>query len=112
MTMILKKPDMLPEIVNITANDIVKLFNPGGAYAGIPHDDYSSQITMYYRDGKFNFEVCFHKYYGDVLLVKSKYHHKCTNSNLCDMSDDDITRLYAAMKWLDTTEGERECTMI
>ena len=96
---ILKKPNENPEIVRISVDDIPKLANPGTIYPGYDECEWSSQITMYYSDGKYNFEIGFHTYNGNVLFAKSKYHHSCGSTKLCSLTDYDITKICALMKW-------------
>lgn len=98
---ILKKPDEQPEIVKICKDDIPALVNPEGKYTEIQTEEYSSTISMHFTGGKHNFDIEFLTYCGNVLFVKSKNHHSCTNKSLQDMTDEDIKRLYAAMKWGD-----------
>ena len=102
---ILKKPNENPEIVRISADDINSLVNPGTIYPGYDEDEWSSQITMYYSGGAYNFEIGFHTYNGNVLFVKSKYHHSCGNKKTCSLTDYDIMKICALMKWELEQEG-------
>ena len=105
---ILKKPNENPEIVRISADDIPKLVNPGTVYPGYDEDEWSPQITMYHSGGAYNFETGFYTYNGNVLFVKSKYHHSCAVSNVYDMTDEEIIRLCALMKWNISIGGDKE----
>lgn len=96
---ILKKPNENPEIVRISADDIPKLVNPGTIYPGYDEDEWSPQITMYHSGGTHNFDISFHKYNGNVLFVRTKSRYDYRKGKLFSLTDYDVTKICALMKW-------------
>ena len=96
---ILKKPNENPEIVRISADDIPKLVNPGTVYPGYDEDEWSPQITMYHSGGAYNFETGFYTYNGNVLFVRTKSRLEHSKDKLYSLTDYDIMKICALMKW-------------
>ena len=96
---ILKKPNENPEIVRVSADDIPKLVNPGTVYPGYDEDEWSPQITMYHSGGAYNFETGFYTYNGNVLFVRTKSRLEHNKDKLYSLTDYDIMKICALMKW-------------
>ena len=102
---LIKRPDRPPEVeeLDLEGKSLSEAILPAinaKTDRELQTCEYNSSIRMYYTEnGTYNFGIAYQSFFGAVVFVKRKSHHRGINGKPTDITPMDVKRIKAAMGW-------------